>query len=114
MNRDFHLDGHRRPIKFRWLIFPLLHRLQCGGYQQRVATQGARLHHVSVLVDHGVDYHRPPDACLPCECRIFGLNGIGLMRCFEVGADAHNSPRRGLLRKWDRHGGPGATNNSAQ
>src|SRR5260370_24093264 len=114
MNRDFHFDSHRRPIKQRWLILPLQHRFQCRGYQQRVAAQSARLHHVAVLIDHGVDYHSAPDVRLHRECRILGLDRIGLPRCFEVGANANNSLPCGLLRRWDQYRSPRATDNSTE
>src|SRR5258708_2751035 len=109
MNRDFHFDSHRGPIKQRWLILPLQHGLQCRGYQQRVAAQSTRSHHVSALIDHRVDYHGARDMRLPREYRIFGLNRKGLPWCFEVGANANNSFRCGLLRRGDCYGSPRAT-----
>src|SRR6266436_1316891 len=114
MNRDFHFDSHRRPIELRWLILPLQHGLQCRGYQQRVATQSTRSHHVSVLVDHRVDYDRARDMRLLREYGILGLNRKDLPWRFEVGTKANNSCRCGMLRRRNRHGSSGATKNSAQ
>src|SRR5713226_1549976 len=114
MNRDFHFDSHRRPIELRWLILPLQHGLQCRGYQQRVATQSTRSHHVSVLVDHRVDYHGARDMRLLREYGILGWNRKDLPWRFEVGTNANNSCRCGLLRRWGGYQCPCATNYSPE
>src|SRR6266853_5472748 len=114
MNRDFHFDCHRRSIKQRWLILPLQDRLQCRGYQQWVAAQSVRSHHVAVLVEHCVDYDGASDVRLPREWWIFWLERIGLPWCFDVRADANNSLRCGLPRRWDWHGSPRTTDNSPE
>src|SRR5260370_35455462 len=114
MNRDFHFDSDRGPIKQGWLILPLQHRLQRRGYQERVAAHRARSHHVSVLIDHGVDYDGAPDVRLHRNWRIFWLDRIGLPWCFDVRADANNSLRCGLPRRCDWHGSPRTTDNSPE
>src|SRR5260370_19273969 len=114
MNRDFHFDSDRGPIKQGWLILPLQHRLQRRGYQERVAAHRARSHHVSVLIDHGVDYHGAPDVRLHRNWRLLGLDRIRLPWCFDVGTNVNNSPRCGLLRRRYRYGGARPTKNSTE
>src|SRR5882762_5693677 len=98
MDGDFHFDSHRRPVKQCWLILPLQYRLQCGGYEQRMAAERVCLYYVSPFIDHRSDHHNTPDVCLPREFRILGLDRIDLPRRFEVGANAKNSLRSWLLR----------------
>ena len=74
MNGDFHFDSYRRPVKQCWLILPLQHRLQCCGYEQRVAIESVCPNYVSVFIDNRSDYHDAPDVSLPREIRILGLD----------------------------------------
>jgi hypothetical protein len=79
-----------------------------------MAAHSTRSHYVSVLVDQRVDYHRAPNVRLLRDCRIFGLYRKGLPRCFEVRANANNSLRCRLLRRWDRYRSSRATDNSTK
>jgi len=95
-------------------MLPLQQGLPCRGYQQRVPGQSTRSHNISVLAEHGVDYHGARDVRLPREWRILRLNREDLSRYFDVRANANNSFHCGRLWRWDRYGSPRAADNSAK
>jgi len=69
-----HFHRHRLPIQQRWLIPPLLERLNRRLDQQRASRHHFHLRHSPLGVDHAVNDYVSLNSRLPRKRRIFRLN----------------------------------------
>src|SRR6267378_2653421 len=76
VNRNCGFDFYRLPIQKKWLVAPLLDRLDRGGRQQRVPTNHLQDLNVPVLTNNRRQYYNTLNARLLCQGRISGLNPV--------------------------------------
>jgi hypothetical protein len=76
VNRDCGFDFYRLPIQKKWLVAPLLDRLDRGGRQQRVPTNNLQVLNVPAFVNKRRHYYNTLNARLLCQGRISGLNPV--------------------------------------
>ena len=74
VNRDGGFDFYRLPIQKKWLVTPLLDRLDRGGREQRVPTNDLQVLNVPVFTNNRRQYYNTLNARLLCQGRISGLN----------------------------------------
>src|SRR5258708_3207310 len=74
VNRDCGFDFYRLPIQKKWLVAPLLDRLDRGGRQQRVPTNHLQVLNVPAFVNKRRHYYNSLNARLLCQGRVSGLD----------------------------------------
>src|SRR6516225_2892894 len=73
INLDLHPDGYGNPVQVSRLILPLRNSHYRGGHQQARTRNGARLDHVSLIVDNCVNFDNSLRACESGDWRINGF-----------------------------------------
>src|SRR6267378_5018016 len=76
VNRDCGFHFYRLPIQKKWLVSPLLDRLDRGGRQQRVPTNNLQVLNVPAFVNKRRHYYNSLNARLLRQGRISGLNPV--------------------------------------
>src|ERR1700756_5444313 len=89
VNRDCGFDFQRLPIQKKWLVVPLLDRLDgCRG-KQRVAVHKLQVLDVAVLVDNRSQYYSTLNARLLRQERINGFNPMNEQTFNHTWGNAH-------------------------
>src|SRR3982074_1400107 len=74
--RDCGFDFYRLPIQKKWLVAPVLHRLDGCGSQHRGPTNDLQGLNVPLFANNRRQYYNTLNARLLCQGRISGLNPV--------------------------------------